>query len=195
MLKHTIENMANILVGQSATILLFAAIILGSSIGIEYPDLGEGISTYVDYTVLCLVFCLLFEVEYKNILKSLNRLTFIVSAVVANFVVIPVLGFAFSAFFLQANQLLFVGLMIYFISPCTDWFLGFTRLAKGNTALGAALLPINLVIQLLLYPFYVQLFGLSTLDTDITNIIQTLWQWFLIPLYLRLLFDCFVNGY
>lgn len=41
MLKHTIENMANILVGQSATILLFAAIILGSSIGIEYPDLGE----------------------------------------------------------------------------------------------------------------------------------------------------------
>ena len=33
--------------------------------------------------------------------------------------------------------LIFAGLMIYFLAPCTDWFLGFTRLARGDTTLGA----------------------------------------------------------
>ncbi|MEM8833723.1 MAG: arsenic resistance protein, partial [Pseudomonadota bacterium] len=75
---------------------------------------------------------------------------------------------------------------IYFMAPCTDWFLGFTRLAKGNTALGAALLPINLIVQLLLYPVYLHIFGIDAIETGASNIFETLWQWFLVPLLLAL---------
>ena len=127
---------------------------------------------------------LLFEVRLQSILSSSNRWQFIAAAILANFLIIPVLGFAIASLFLSAHPLFFIGLVIYFLAPCTDWFLAFTRLAKGNTALGAALLPINMIIQLLLYPFYLQWFGFGAVGIEAGEIFQTLWTWFLIPLVL-----------
>lgn len=69
----------------------------------------------------------------------------------------PLIGFAITSLFLSGQSLLFTGLVIYFLAPCTDWFLGFTRLAKGDTALGSVLVPINMITQLLLYPVYLHL--------------------------------------
>ena len=85
---------------------------------------------------------------------------------------------------MSAYPLLFIGLVVYFLAPCTDWFLAFTRLAKGNTALGAALLPINMIILLLLYPLYLQWFCFGAGGIEAGEVFQTLWTWFLIPLVL-----------
>ena len=100
---------------------------------------------------------------------------------VANFIIIPSIGFIIASLFLSGQPLFFTGLLIYFMAPCTDWFLGFTRLAKGNTSLGAVLLPINMITQLLLYPFY--LFVFTNINTEIstTSIGGTVFQWFIIP--------------
>lgn len=43
------------------------------------------------------------------------------------------------------------------VTPCTDWYLVFTGLARGDVRLGAALLPWHLVLQLLLLPLYLLL--------------------------------------
>lgn len=83
--------------------------------------------------------------------------------------------------FLSGQPLFFTGLVIYFMAPCTDWFLGFTRLAKGNTALGAVLLPINMITQLLLYPVYLYLFAEGVAPVGASAIEDTLLQWFLAP--------------
>ncbi len=40
------------------------------------------------------------------------------------------------------------------VTPCTDWYLVFTGISKGNLALSMALLPVNLVLQLLFLPVY-----------------------------------------
>ena len=72
------------------------------------------------------------------------------------------------------------------MAPCTDWFLGFTRMAHGNTLLGAALIPINLISQLLLYPVYLgRLAGTPSLGIA-GNLPNTLLQWFFIPLVVAL---------
>ncbi|MEM6626418.1 MAG: arsenic resistance protein [Pseudomonadota bacterium] len=160
------------------------AIILGAAVGVLWPQSETLLSGQIDFTILLLVFFLLFEVRLESILSSTNRWQFIAAAILANFLIIPVLGFAISSIFLSAYPLFFIGLVIYFLAPCTDWFLAFTRLAKGNTALGAALLPINMIIQLLLYPFYVQWFGFGAVGLEAMEIFETLWTWFLIPLVL-----------
>lgn len=74
-----------------------------------------------------------------------------------------------------------IGLMIYFMSPCTDWVLGFTRLSRGNVALGTALIPINMMVQLLLYPIYLHLFTSSPVQVESDIIGDTLLHWFLAP--------------
>lgn len=184
MLTRSLERAAEFMSGRGTAVALIAAILLGAAMGSIWPQSETLLSGWIDYTILILVFLLLFEVRLQSLLSSSNRWQFIAAAIVANFLIIPVLGYVIASLFLSAHPLFFIGLVIYFLAPCTDWFLAFTRLAKGNTALGAALLPINMIIQLLLYPFYLQWFGFGAVGIEAGEIFQTLWTWFLIPLVL-----------
>ena len=111
----------------------------------------------------------------------MHSVRFLTVAVIANFVAIPLIGYSIASLLLSQYPLFFVGLVIYFLSPCTDWFLSFTRLSKGDTTLGTALIPINMTLQLLLYPFYLQWFTQSTVQTGVVEISSVLLQWFLLP--------------
>ena len=114
--------------------------------------------------------------------RATKNLKFLSVAWIANFILIPTIGFLIASLFFAGQPLFFTGLLIYFIAPCTDWFLGYTKLAKGNVSLGTVLLPINLVSQLLLYPIYLALFAREKVGVDIASIGDTLLHWFLIPL-------------
>ncbi|MEM1150396.1 MAG: arsenic resistance protein [Pseudomonadota bacterium] len=182
MLSRFIQDAGAFMSGRGTAVVLLFAIFVGSVLGLVSPEHGAALSAGVDITLLAFVFLLLFEVRFLNVLSSLRRISFIAIALVANFVIIPILGYGIASLFLSDHPLFFIGLLIYFSAPCTDWFLGFTRLAKGNTALGAALLPINLIVQLLLYPVYLHLFGIDQLEATSGGIFATVWQWFLVPL-------------
>ena len=108
-------------------------------------------------------------------------LCFLLIAWISNFLLVPTIGFAIASVFLSGQPLFFTGLVIYFMAPCTDWFLGFTRLAKGDTALGAMLLPINMITQLVLYPVYIRLFAYAVAQVDAAAIGAALMQWFVAP--------------
>ncbi|MEM7750112.1 MAG: bile acid:sodium symporter [Pseudomonadota bacterium] len=182
MLTRLLQGTADFMSGWGTALVLVVAIAGGAVTGLTLPEAGGLLSGQIDFTILLIVFLLLFEVRIQSILASLNRVSFIAVALIANFVIVPALGFAIASIFLSNHPLFFVGLVIYFMAPCTDWFLGFTRLAKGNTALGAALLPINMIVQLLLYPVYLDVFGFNTTAVGGGEIFHTLWQWFLVPL-------------
>ena len=115
----------------------------------------------------------------KGIFKGLTNLRFIGLSWAINFIVIPLIGVAIASLFLSGQPLFYTGLVIYFMAPCTDWYLGFTRMAKGNVELGAALLPINMVTQLILYPVYLLAFDtVVSYKVDLTVLIE----WFVQPL-------------
>lgn len=170
-----------ILTNFGTTLLLFGAIGIGSLIGLFSPDTGNVLGGYVDYTILALVSLLFFEVKFEALSRIVQHLRFLSIAWVANFVLIPTIGFIIASLFLSGQPLFFTGLLIYFIAPCTDWFLGFTKLARGNTSLGAILIPINLISQLLLYPVYLALFASKQVGVDVASMGDTLLNWFLIP--------------
>lgn len=163
-------------------LITLIAIVLGSTAGITSPDLRELAGHSVDATVLCLVGLLFFEVKLHLIRRGHGTFRLLVAAWVSNFLIIPVVGFGVASLFLAGEPLLLTGLVIYFMAPCTDWFLGFTRLAKGNTSAGAMLLPINMLTQLLLYPLYLTVFTNAATPTGAVPAIATLAQWFLVPL-------------
>ncbi|MEM6820461.1 MAG: arsenic resistance protein [Verrucomicrobiota bacterium] len=165
-----------------STLLLLAAIGLGAFIGGLFPATGQTLFDAVDPLILILVSLLFFEVRFRDFGKAAGHLKFVGVAWTANFVIIPTIGYGIAWLLLRQQPPFFIGLMIYFMAPCTDWFLGFTRLAKGNTALGTALLPINLISQLLLYPVFLGLFAGTLVNVESGTIYQTLVGWFLFPL-------------
>lgn len=70
--------------------------------------------------------------------------------------------------------------------PCTDWVLGFTRLVHGDTLTGAALIPLNMVTQLLLYPVFLSLFTQRSISAVLSEIGPNLMQWCIIPAFAAL---------
>ena len=162
--------------------LIVLAILAGSFIGTVSPETGEALGGWVDPAILTLVGVLFFEVRFETLKNLREHLRFLTIAWVANFVIIPTLGYGLATIVMGNQPPFFLGLLIYFMAPCTDWFLGFTRLAKGNVALGAVLLPINLITQLLLYPVYLNLFAQKSVEGGMAEMGGTLLNWFLLPL-------------
>lgn len=162
--------------------LLVAGIVTGGLLGSFAPAVGQELGNYLDYTLLALITLLFFGVRFGALVQVLGNVRFLAIALVANFVLIPLIGYGVASLFLAPHPLFMVGLIIYFMAPCTDWFLGFTRLVGGNVPLGTALIPINILVQLLLYPLYLQLFTHNLVHIDTSVIGSTLLQWFLLPL-------------
>lgn len=168
---------------------LASAILIGSFLGLQVPEVKVIAKSAIDPVILILVFLLLFELPTKGIFKGLTNWRFISIAWLLNFILIPTVGFLIASVFLAGNALFYTGMVIYFMAPCTDWYLGFTRLAKGNVELGAALLPINMISQLILFPVYLLLFE-TVVEYKID--LSMLLQWFIQPLlaafFLRVFF-------
>ena len=157
------------------------AIVLGSFLGLVVPQAGVVAGRIIDPTVLALVALLFFEVRFGRLTLLATAPRLIGVAWLANFVVIPTIAFAITSLFLSGSPLLFTGVMIYLVAPCTDWFLGFTRMAGGNTDLGAVLLPIIMVTQLALYPVVLWLFAREQIPANPAGIAQVVLQWFVAP--------------
>lgn len=177
--SERLDRLPGVAVGS---FLLMGAIVLGALLGHFLPASGQWLGDRVDHTLLALVGMLFFGVRFGALVQAAGHLRFLVIALLANFVLVPLIGYGVASLFLSAHPLIMVGLVIYFMSPCTDWFLGFTRLAGGNVALGAALIPINMVVQLLLYPLYLQWFTHHAVQVQAGTLGDVLLRWFLVPL-------------
>ena len=72
--------------------------------------------------------------------------------------------------------------------PCTDWFVSFTYLGKGDVKRSIAFLPISLLLQLFLLPLYLYLFlGEAFFSTIANRLLIAFLSFILLPLLAALL--------
>lgn len=171
-------------------IFFILAVILGSILGIASPSFGEIIANYIDYAIFLLVFLVFASTTFIFNTDILKHIRFITVSWILNFLLIPLIGFVITSIFFQNHDMLSLGLFIYFFAPCTDWFLGFTKIAGGNVAIGSALIPINMVSQLILYPSYLSLFTKQHINFSF-SIIDPIFKWFILPFLFAMLGQIF----
>ncbi|MBB1031368.1 symporter [Dietzia sp. SLG310A2-38A2] len=164
----------------AVTALFLTAIGLGSAIGAWAPTAAGQLSGAVDHLVLVLVAAIFFTLRIDGMpaLRRAPRMVFL--AVGTNFLIIPVIAWALTSV-LVPDDALRLGVLIYCLFPCTDWFLGFTRLAGGDTAVGSALIPIQLALQLALYPVWLGVFAGQQVDDALAVAGPALLTWFVVP--------------
>ncbi len=164
----------------AVTALLLAGILAGSAIGALAPGAGSALGGIVDPAILVLVSALTFTVRVDGLASLRRAPRLVLIALIGNFVVIPLIAFALTSV-LVPDDALRLGVLIYFLFPCTDWFLGFTRMAGGDTTVGAALIPVQMLLQLALYPVWLALFAGHAVASVAGSIVPTLATWFAMP--------------
>lgn len=170
----------------SSALLLFA-IILGMAAGLQFEAVTV-LGDYVDYMILALLTLVLFDVQFEKLKEAFKQPKALIITWVSNFLLLPLLGYGLAQLFFTGQPIVALGLAIYFMAPCTDWFLGFTRMADGNVALGSVLLPINMITQLLLYPFMLQWFSENTMvSMSSGEVFSTLLNWFIVPVVIAVI--------
>ncbi|MDR3115268.1 MAG: arsenic resistance protein, partial [Treponema sp.] len=156
----------------------FLGILLGKiNIPIEQSSGG-----FIEVFLMTLLFFIFFGIDLKDMAKSFTNLKFSLSAVIINFVWNPVFAFLLAKIFFPEHLSSQIGFMMLMVTPCTDWYLIFTGLSKGNVILGSSMLPLNLVLQIILLPVYLFVFMGKRVSFDLNILMQSVLFVLFIPL-------------
>jgi len=116
--------------------------------------------------VFLVILAVMLPIELTDVGRAAKRVKPTALAVFINFVFIPVFAWAAGWVVLRQHPDFWVGAILYTLTPCIGWYLIFTDIAKGNVAWGIALLPWNVVLQVLLLPVYLYLLVGKVIPVD-----------------------------
>ena len=161
------------LIEKLEPVIIFSAVI----IGLLFSNI-QIIASNTDYLInifLCLMLYGLFlEVPLNELKYSFKNIKFTSSSLIINFLWTPLFGYFLGSLFLRGNIYVLMGFFMLILTPCTDWYLIFTKMANGDLTLSLSILPINLILQIILLPFYLILF-LSTVNSmDYSQLVYSL---------------------
>ena len=168
------------LVEKIEPIIIFSAVLIGlllSNINIIAQNTGNLINLF-----LCLmIYGLFLEVNLNELKNSFKNVKFTLTSLAINFIWTPLFGYFMGSLFLKGNVDILIGFFMLILTPCTDWYLVFTKLAKGDLNLSLSILPLNLILQILLLPIYLVIFFSSGNSMDHMQIIYSILIVIVIP--------------
>ena len=181
------------LIEKLEPIILIIAIAMGlilSNIDLLANNIGNLTSLF-----LCLMLYGLFlEIPLKNLKKSFKNLKFTSTSIIINFIWTPLFGYFLGNLFLNGNIDIFIGFFMLILTPCTDWYLIFTKMAKGDLNLSLSLLPINLILQIVLLPIYLIIFFSSNNSMNYIDLGYSLLIVIVIPFVLAQITKLILNN-
>lgn len=167
-------------------LLIAAAVLAGLAVG----QIG-GLSLYADSVILPLLIIMLFltflQIPLKEMKQSFFHRKFTLVSTAINFLLTPMLAWGLAMVFLANHPALWLGFILLMVTPCTDWYIIFTGIAKGNVALSTSILPLNLMLQLFLLPVYLYLFTGTSGMVDYSLVLESILFVLFVPFLLAYL--------
>lgn len=174
------------LIGKLQPVIIIAAALAGIILG-SFTSLGSISSGLIEIFLMLLLYVLFLSVDLKQIKKSLTNIRYTGVAVVINFIITPVTAYVLGKMFFENSVDIRIGLLMLLITPCTDWYLVFTGMSKGNVELNMSILPLNLILQIVLMPVYLLVFMGSEVVMNVGTIVGSIVMVLLIPFVLSVI--------
>lgn len=168
------------------TFIIFLAVIIGISLG-QLEPIRTSAESFIVPLLISMLYITFLQIPFEEIRKSFKNLKFTSTTVIMNFLWTPLLAWLLALLFLGDNPALYIGFIMLMVTPCTDWYIIFTGLAKGNVALSTAILPLNLLLQVFLLPVYLLIFGGTTGFIELSFLVESILIVLFIPLALSVL--------
>lgn len=155
------------------TFIIIFAIIIGIVLG-QFKIIHMYAEHFIVPFLFLMLYGLFLSIPLQHIKDGFRNVTFAKVSLLINFVWTPILAWGLGALFLSDQPALWIGFIMLMVTPCTDWYLLFTSIAKGNVALAASILPVNLILQLLLLPLYLFLFAGVMKTIELSTLLQSI---------------------
>ncbi|MCP1727755.1 ACR3 family arsenite efflux pump ArsB [Natronospira proteinivora] len=134
-----------------------------------------------------LLFTVFLNLDLRGWQRALVDRRFLSAVALMNFGILPLLT-GLTLFWLPADPVIQFAVILVLLAPCTDWFLSFNLLGRGNPERATAAIPLLLAGQVLTIPFWITLFlGPGTLEAfGLERFLAVFVGLFLVPLSLAL---------
>ncbi|MED4016303.1 arsenic resistance protein [Sutcliffiella cohnii] len=166
--------------------IIFFAVVIGISLGhVELVRLNA--ESLIVPLLVAMLYITFLQIPIEEIKKAFKNIKFTYTSVIINFIWTPILAWLLAMVFLGDNPALYIGFIMLMVTPCTDWYLIFTGIARGNVALSTAILPLNLLLQVILLPVYLLIFGGTTGVIELGFLLESVLIVLFIPLILAFL--------
>ena len=120
--------------------LYLAGILAGLTLGIQAPSVGPLFDTLLWPVLGVLLYTTFVQVPLLHLRDAFRDLRFVLALLLGNFVLIPLLAWGL-VLLLPDDPALRLGVLLVLLVPCTDWFITFTQLGRGDTARAIAVTP------------------------------------------------------
>jgi ACR3 family arsenite efflux pump ArsB len=162
-------------------LVILLAVLLGLVLG-QVPMVAERAAAFVLPLLMLMLVSVFLYVPLQAFGAALRHPKFTGLSLGINFLWTPVFAWGLGAVFLRQQPDLWVGLIMLLVTPCTDWYLVFTQLARGDVRLATALLPWKLVLQLALLPGYLLVFAGALVPLEPAVLLESVVLVLVIPL-------------
>lgn len=165
---------------KNQTIIIFLCVVIGVLIGMN-NFVAEHASLFITPFLMLMLYGLFLNIPLEKLKQSFLNFKFSITSIVINFVFTPLMAYALGALFLSDHQSLWIGFIMLMVTPCTDWYMIFTGISKGNVPLSTSMLPINFILQVILLPVYLLIFFGNSGSLDLGSVLQSMAVVIVIP--------------
>ena len=162
-------------------LLLIGAIGLGLLLAAGAPALAAGLGWLVKAGVFVVIYLVMLGVRESGLLAAFGRIRPTAIALTVNFVLTPLVAWGLGWLFLRDAPDVWVGLILYLVTPCIGWYLVFTDLAEGDVELGLSLLVWNILLQVTLLPLYMWALAGRIVTIEVGAIVESVLAFLVLP--------------
>lgn len=174
--------------------LLLTAVAAGLAVARATPQAAALAERILTPALMLLLAAVFYRVPLGRLRVAFGHGRYFLTALGLNFVLTPFVAYGLGWVFLRDERALWLGLVLVLVTPCTDWYLVFTALARGDVALNLALLPWNLVLQLALLPVYLFLFTQALIPLELSVVARSFLLYVVVPFVLAQVARRFASG-
>ena len=172
--------------------IIFSAVMIGLLFS-NIDFIAQNTSQLITLFLCLMLYGLFLEIPLNELKNSFKNVKFSLTSIIVNFIWTPLFGYFLGSIFLKGNIDIFIGFFMLILTPCTDWYLIFTKLAKGDLKLSLSILPLNLILQIILLPIYLILFFSNANTIEYGQLVYSILMVIVIPFILATVTKLLLN--
>jgi arsenite transporter len=124
--------------------------------------------------LLVMVYPMMINIKMEEVAGAFRDFRPVLLSLVINFIFMPVLAFGISKIFFQSDPMFAIGLYLIALLPTSGMTAAWTGMARGNLNTALVIIAVNLLLSVVVLPFYLKLMVGQAVPFDPMHIFQQL---------------------